>query len=134
MSEPNFVDVHVGSRVRLRRLLLKMSQETLGEAVGVSFQQVQKYERGANRISASRLFEFAGVLGVQVSYFFDGLSPPSPSQASHHDVTPDEKVTRLLSSKDGVELAAAWAEVDEPAVRRQMLELMRALRDADREP
>ncbi len=132
MSEPNFVDVHVGSRVRLRRLLLKMSQETLGEAVGVSFQQVQKYERGANRISASRLFEFAGVLGVQVSYFFDGLSPPSTSQASH-DVAPDEKVTRLLSSKDGVELAAAWAEVDEPAVRRQMLELMRALRDADRQ-
>jgi transcriptional regulator with XRE-family HTH domain len=125
MSEPNFVDVHVGSRLRLRRVLVNMSQEALGDAVGVSFQQVQKYESGANRISASRLFQLAGELGVEVSYFFEGLSLPSP-QAAQKSID-DAKVTSLLSSKDGIELASAWSDIGEPTVRRQMLELMRAL-------
>src|SRR5512147_126443 len=71
---PNPVDIHVGSRVRLRRTLLGLSQEKLGEAVGLTFQQIQKYERGANRIGASRLFEFSRILDVPVSFFFDDMS------------------------------------------------------------
>lgn len=71
---PNPIDVHVGSRVRLRRTLLGLSQERLGEAVGLTFQQIQKYERGANRIGASRLFEFSRILDVPVSFFFDDMS------------------------------------------------------------
>src|SRR5512147_1895392 len=71
---PNPVDIHVGSRVRLRRTLLGLSQEKLGEAVGLTFQQIQKYERGANRIGASRLFEFSRILDVPVSFFFDDMA------------------------------------------------------------
>src|SRR5215208_5533266 len=72
-GKPNPIDVHVGSRVRLRRTLLGMSQEKLGEAIGLTFQQVQKYERGANRIGASRLFDLSRVLDVPVSFFFDDM-------------------------------------------------------------
>src|SRR5215469_4848440 len=74
-DKPNPIDVHVGSRVRLRRTLLGMSQEKLGEAIGLTFQQVQKYERGANRIGASRLYDLGRVLDVPVSFFFDDISP-----------------------------------------------------------
>src|SRR5579862_1779426 len=74
-GKPNPIDVHVGSRVRLRRTLLGMSQEKLGEAIGLTFQQVQKYERGANRVGASRLYDLSQVLDVPVSYFFEEISP-----------------------------------------------------------
>src|SRR5215470_6564813 len=74
-DKPNPIDIHVGSRVRLRRTLLGMSQERLGEAIGLTFQQVQKYERGANRVGASRLYDLSRVLDVSVSYFFDEIAP-----------------------------------------------------------
>src|ERR1700748_3815102 len=80
-GKPNPVDVHVGSRVRLRRTLLGMSQEKLGEAIGLTFQQVQKYERGANRIGASRLFDLSRVLDVPVSFFFDEMSENAAHQS-----------------------------------------------------
>src|SRR5579883_3316499 len=87
-DRPNPIDVHVGSRVRLRRTLLGMSQEKLGDAIGLTFQQVQKYERGANRVGASRLFELSRVLDVPVSFFFDELDPDTaqavPSAAASH--------------------------------------------------
>ncbi len=76
-NTPHPVDIHVGARIRLRRTLLGMSQEKLGDAVSLTFQQIQKYERGANRVSASRLYQFAQVLSVPVSSFFDGLDSPS---------------------------------------------------------
>src|SRR5512143_3127512 len=85
-GNPNPIDVHVGSRVRLRRTLLGMSQGRLGDAIGLTFQQVQKYERGTNRVSSSRLFDLARVLDVPVSYFFEEMaastSARSPSQLS----------------------------------------------------
>src|SRR5262245_39091705 len=80
-GKPNPVDVHVGSRVRLRRTLLGMSQEKLGEAIGLTFQQVQKYERGANRIGASRLWDLSRVLDVPVAYFFDEMSPSTSARS-----------------------------------------------------
>src|ERR1700761_7706748 len=81
IDTPSPIDIHVGSRVRLRRTLLGMSQEKLGDAIGLTFQQVQKYERGANRIGSSRLFDLARVLDVPVAYFFDEMSP-TPSARS----------------------------------------------------
>src|SRR5512145_1807794 len=94
-GKPNPIDVHVGSRVRLRRTLLGMSQEKLGEAIGLTFQQVQKYERGANRIGSSRLFDLARVLDVPVSYFFEDMAPgvqdktPSKLMGLAHPPAPD---------------------------------------------
>ena len=82
---PNPVDIHVGSRVRLRRTLLGLSQEKLGEAVGLTFQQIQKYERGANRIGASRLFEFSRILDVPVSFFFDDMNERAKAGEIGHE-------------------------------------------------
>src|SRR6201985_1779523 len=112
-GKPNPVDVHVGSRVRLRRTLLGMSQEKLGEAIGLTFQQVQKYERGANRIGASRLFDLARVLDVPVAFFFEDL----PSEVSQY--SPRMMVVGLEEEPDQL------PDVD-PMTKRETLELVRA--------
>jgi transcriptional regulator with XRE-family HTH domain len=122
---PNPVDIHVGSRVRLRRLLLGMSQEKLGDELGVTFQQVQKYERGANRIGASRLFRVATVLQVPIGFFFEGLEATPVSGFAEGDQTP--LIDDFINSPEGVALAAAFARIREPAVRRKLLELARTL-------
>jgi transcriptional regulator with XRE-family HTH domain len=111
-DKPNPVDVHVGSRVRLRRTLLGMSQEKLGEAIGLTFQQVQKYERGANRIGASRLYDLSRVLDVPVSFFFD-------------DMKPETVETGRQEGDGGIEPTIARYEPD-PTMRRETLELVRA--------
>lgn len=122
----NPVDVHVGARVRLRRLMLRMSQDKLGENLGVTFQQIQKYERGANRVSASRLWGMADILEVPVQYFFEGLAGPSPTGGfGENDQTP--LVYDFINSHDGVQLAAAFSGITDPKVRRQILQLVRAL-------
>jgi len=122
----NPVDVHVGARVRLRRLMLRMSQDKLGENLGVTFQQVQKYERGTNRVSASRLWGMADVLDVPVQYFFEGLALESESGGfGDNDQTP--LVYDFINSPDGVQLAAAFSRITDPKVRRQVLQLVRAL-------
>src|ERR1700675_5060684 len=111
-GNPNPIDVHVGSRVRLRRNLLGMSQEKLGDAIGLTFQQVQKYERGANRVGSSRLFDLARVLDVPVSYFFDEMSPSTrpPSRAR----------LRVLAKQKPM------AFEPDPMAKRETLELVRA--------
>ncbi len=128
----NPVDVHVGTRVRLRRQVLKMSQERLGDQLGVTFQQVQKYERGANRIGASRLWKISDVLNVPVSFFFDGLS----DKMAHGEFTENDQmpiVYDFINSSDGVALAKAVSQIKSKAVRRQILELARSLaNDASR--
>lgn len=122
---PNPVDVHVGSRVRLRRLLLGMSQEKLGDELGVTFQQVQKYERGANRIGASRLYRVSRVLQVPIGFFFEGLEAAPVAGFADGDQTP--LIDDFINSPEGVALAAAFARIREPAVRRKLLELARTL-------
>src|ERR1700752_4944741 len=112
-DKPNPIDVHVGSRVRLRRTLLGMSQERLGEALGLTFQQVQKYERGANRVGASRLFDLARVLDVPVSFFFDDM-PEGASQQS-----PRMMVVGLAEEP-------AQPTENDPLTKRETLELVRA--------
>jgi transcriptional regulator with XRE-family HTH domain len=124
------VDVHVGTRVRLRRQVMKMSQEKLGDQLGVTFQQVQKYERGANRIGASRLWKISEVLGVPIGFFFDGLTGGSDvAEFAEDDQLPI--VYDFINSSDGVALAKAVSQIKNKAVRRQILELARSLaRDA----
>src|SRR5512147_808052 len=110
-GRPSPIDVHVGSRVRLRRTLLGMSQEKLGEALGLTFQQVQKYERGVNRIGASRLFDLSRVLDVPIGFFFDDM-PPEMGGEKHR------RFTGFQESQDGFE--------DDTLHRRETLELVRA--------
>lgn len=128
--EPNPVDRHVGSRVRLRRQMMSMSQEKLGEELGVTFQQVQKYERGANRIGAGRLWHLARVLEVPVSFFFDGVSQTTQQPAGFADGDQTPIVNDFLQSSDGVALAQAFSKITDPKVRRRVLELVRSLADS----
>jgi transcriptional regulator with XRE-family HTH domain len=106
--------------------MLRMSQDKLGENLGVTFQQVQKYERGSNRVSASRLWSMADVLDVPVQYFFEGLTLRSEAGGfGENDQTP--LVYDFINSPDGVQLAAAFSRITDPKVRRQVLQLVRAL-------
>jgi transcriptional regulator with XRE-family HTH domain len=128
--KPNPIDAHVGTRVRLRRMLLGMSQEKLGEHLGLTFQQVQKYEKGVNRIGASRLFDLSRVLGVPVQFFYD----EAPTELADASLAPgfEEKpaesyVIEFLSTREGMELNKAFVKIADPRVRRAIVELVRAL-------
>jgi len=123
----NSVDVHVGQKVRLRRSLMNLSQERLGEALGITFQQVQKYEKGVNRIGASRLFEIAQVLEVPISFFFEGLNAEANAGFSDNDQTP--YVNDLISSPDGIQLAKAYSRLPNAEIRRKFIELMKVVAD-----
>lgn len=128
---PNPVDVHVGSRVRLRRTLLGMSQEKLGEAIGLTFQQVQKYERGANRVGASRLFDLSRVLDVPVGFFFDEMpedvAASSPAQRPGRDAPPPEQELDPMVKRETLELVRAYYKIEEPSVRKRLFEMTKAL-------
>lgn len=128
-DKPNPIDVHVGSRVRLRRTLLGMSQEKLGEAIGLTFQQVQKYERGANRIGASRLHELSRVLDVPVEFFFDDTDPVrAPAIPSGFAESPAEAFeSDPLRRRETLELVEAYYAIDDAAVRRRLFDLAKAL-------
>lgn len=122
------VDTHVGERVRMRRKLLGVSQDQLADNLGLTFQQVQKYERGANRISASKLFRIAEILNVEVSYFFDGL--PDPIEGTGPDGTTirvQEVMQTFLQTSEGVELAEIFPRIASGRVRRQILDLVRTM-------
>ena len=121
----NPVDVHVGSRVRLRRMLLGMSQEKLGEHLGLTFQQIQKYEKGINRIGASRLFDLSKVLAVPVQFFYEEL-PVSGDGAGGFAAQPESYAVEFLSSREGLELNKAFARITDARVRRSIVELVRS--------
>ena len=134
---PNPIDVHVGARLRLRRTLLGLSQEKLGEAVGITFQQLQKYERGANRISASRLFNLAQVLGVSVGFFFDDMPPATAGGGNHgysggQEPVGDAEIGETgefasMARRETLELVRAYYRIAEPGLRRRAFELIKAL-------
>lgn len=133
---PNPVDVHVGGRVRLRRTLLGLSQEKLGEAVGLTFQQIQKYERGANRIGASRLFEFSRILEVPVSFFFDDMPDGRSAMDGRAALgLADQSQAPLdqdpLTRRETLELVRAYYRIGDPAVRRRLFELTKSLGSAE---
>ncbi|CAN5201644.1 helix-turn-helix domain-containing protein [soil metagenome] len=129
---PNPVDLHVGARIRMRRKILGVSQERLADDLGLTFQQVQKYERGANRVSASKLYEIARSLQAPISYFFDGLADPlaAPSEqlASAND---DRFVHDFLMTSEGLELATIFPKIKRGRVRRKVLDLVRAMADEE---
>lgn len=121
---PNPVDVHVGARVRMRRMLIGMSQEKLGESLGLTFQQVQKYEKGSNRIGASRLYQIGSVLGVPIEFFFEGLERDQASDGAYHGASFD---TELLSSAEGIQLNSAFFAISDPRLRKRLLDLVKAM-------
>ena len=133
---PNPIDIHVGGRVRFRRMLLGMSQEKLGERLGLTFQQVQKYEKGINRIGASRLFDLSQVLGVPVQFFYDeapgGYEQPSSSQPGFADRQAESYIVEFLNSRDGLELNKAFVRITDPKVRRSTVDLVRSLAGEDK--
>jgi len=134
-GKPNPIDVHVGIRVRLRRTLMGMSQEKLGEALGLTFQQVQKYERGANRIGASRLFDLSRVLEVPISYFFEEMEADVQSASPRHMVRaveePVEAAVNALAQRETLELVRAYYRIVDPSVRRHVYDLAKALGPKD---
>jgi len=130
-STPHPVDVHVGSRVRFRRHVMGMSQTELGEQIGVTFQQIQKYERGTNRISASRLFMIANILSAPVEFFFAGLDTDPANKGAGAQSADQEKVSTLLQSSDGVSMASAFSNIPNPGVRKNLLNLTRSIGAVD---
>jgi transcriptional regulator with XRE-family HTH domain len=125
---PNPIDKHVGSRVRMRRMMLQMSQEKLGEALGLTFQQVQKYEKGTNRIGASRMQQIAQVLQVPVSFFFEeapGVDAPDGAAPS------PSFVSDFLSSADGLALSRAFTRLKDAKLRRRIVDLVEEIAGKD---
>ena len=122
LDGPNPIDRHVGLRIRLRRKELGISQEKLAESIGLTFQQVQKYERAANRVSASKLWEVARALNTNIAYFYEGLALDG---AVHADLGPG--LEEFLLTTDGMELARYFPQIQKPRVRRQILELVRTM-------
>ncbi len=128
---PNPVDVHVGTRVRLRRTLLGMTQTGLGQAIDLTFQQVQKYERGVNRIGSSRLYDLARVLDVPVNFFFDDMPKDVASKSNAASSGPPEGAEAfdpdIVSKRETLELVRAYYKIDSPQVRKRLFELVKVL-------
>ena len=123
----NPIDKHVGSRVRLRRMMLGISQSTLGDGLGISFQQVQKYEKGTNRMGASRLQQIAHILQTPVPFFFEG-APQLPGQSNGNGVALSPAyVAEFLATSDGLALAKAFMRIKDPEMRRRIVELVEEL-------
>ena len=126
-GKPNNVDIHVGNRVRQRRTLLGLSQEKLASALDLTFQQVQKYERGANRIGAGRLYELARALEVPVTYFFDDMEENGGACAGVNDAKTSSYQADPMNQRETLLLVRSYYAIPDPAVRRRMLELMRSM-------
>ncbi|MGL5361452.1 MAG: helix-turn-helix domain-containing protein [Bosea sp. (in: a-proteobacteria)] len=124
---PNPIDKHVGGRVRMRRMLAGISQEKLGEALGLTFQQVQKYEKGTNRISASRLQQIGKMLGVPAAFFFEDAPAGELIGQGFSEATPSTYVSDFLATSEGVQLNKAFVRIKDPRVRRKIVELVEAL-------
>ena len=140
-SRPSPIDTHVGGRIRLRRTLLGMSQERLGEALGLTFQQVQKYERGVNRVGASRLFDLSRVLDVPISFFFDDMPEPLSGMHGAGNMTraaggfserQDSYGTdEAMNRRETLELVRAYYRITDPAVRKRVFDLIKSMGPAE---
>jgi transcriptional regulator with XRE-family HTH domain len=133
-SEKNAVDKHVGSRIRMRRMMLSMSQTKLGHALDISFQQVQKYEKGTNRVGSSRLQHISAILQVPVSFFFEGLVPEGPRQvtsprASAAQLHELAGIDELMATRDGLVLAKAFMKIGNVQLRRRIVAVVEDLAD-----
>lgn len=131
-KSPNPIDIHVGSRVRLRRMMISMSQEKLGENLDLTFQQIQKYEKGANRIGASRLYTIAKILDVPVEFFFEDMPEAADPKIEGREGAmrePDQTpfVMDFVSSAEGLQLNTAFSKIGSPETRRKLVELVKTL-------
>jgi transcriptional regulator with XRE-family HTH domain len=129
---PNPIDKHVGSRVRMRRMMLSMSQEKLGDALGLTFQQVQKYEKGTNRIGASRLQQISHILQVPVAFFFEG-APALAGQSTDgmREAPSPAYVSDFLATSEGLALTKAFMRIKEPKLRRRVVDLVKEIAGAN---
>ena len=124
---PNPIDKYVGSRVRMRRMMLSMSQEKLGDSLGLTFQQVQKYEKGTNRIGASRLQQISTILQVPVSFFFEGAPDLTTPTAANGDAPSPAYVADFLATSDGLALTKAFMRIKDPKLRRSIVDLVQQI-------
>ncbi|OCJ67349.1 transcriptional regulator [Agrobacterium tumefaciens] len=125
-KQPNPIDVHVGSRIRLRRNILGMSQERLAESLGISFQQIQKYERGTNRVGASRLQNIAGILNIPVSFFFEDAPGNDAAAIGTSPASSPNDFQIFLSSSEGFRLNSEFVKIADARVRRSIIEMVKA--------
>jgi len=129
---PNPIDRHVGSRVRMRRMMLSMSQEKLGDALGLTFQQVQKYEKGTNRIGASRLQQISNILQVPVAFFFEGAPEITGGKGpGFKDAPSPTYVADFLATSDGLALTKAFMRIADPKLRRRIVDLVQQIAGDD---
>ncbi len=124
---PHPVDVHVGKRLRLRRTILGLSQEAIGNAIGVTFQQVQKYERGVNRMGSSRLYDFSKILAIPVAYFFDEMDKPTSGNATGVAEDAPAFEHEKMSSRETLEMMRAYYRIADAQTRKRIFELVKAL-------
>ncbi|TCT06246.1 helix-turn-helix domain-containing protein [Aquabacter spiritensis] len=124
---PNPIDKHVGSRVRMRRMMVGMSQEKLGESLGITFQQIQKYEKGTNRIGASRLQQISVVLAVPVAFFFEGIPTAGNDPEGFGDAGSPAFVNDFLATSDGLALTRSFMRIADGKVRRRIVDLVSAI-------
>jgi transcriptional regulator with XRE-family HTH domain len=127
-KQANPIDGQVGNRLRLRRMMIGMSQERLGELLGLTFQQVQKYEKGVNRIGAGRLFEISRILGVPIQYFYESVVEQSSMAPGFAD-RDSQPVLEFVSSGDGLQLSLAFMRIKDAKVRKRVLDLVKTLAD-----
>ena len=130
---PHPIDVHVGARVKLRRMILGMSQETLGKALGLTFQQIQKYEKGVNRIGASRIFELANLLDVPIQYFYNDYGDTIGGGQETDKAANGDMFMNLVNSPEGVQLCRSFSEINDPQVKKRVLDLVKSIAETERE-
>jgi transcriptional regulator with XRE-family HTH domain len=130
-KSPNPTDKHVGSRVRMRRMMLGMSQEKLGDSLGLTFQQVQKYEKGTNRIGASRLQQISHILQVPVSFFFEGAPNIVPGNSGFDDAPSPAYVSDFLATSDGLALTRSFMRIKDSKLRRRIVDLVEQIAGED---
>ncbi len=130
-KQANPIDVQVGNRVRIRRMLIGMSQERLGDLLGLTFQQVQKYEKGVNRIGAGRLFEMARILNVPIDFFYDGVEATRAGQSGMAEPEGAPPVMEFVSSGEGLQLSLAFMKIKDAKVRKRVLDLVKSLAEEE---
>jgi transcriptional regulator with XRE-family HTH domain len=126
-KQANPIDVQVGNRVRIRRMLIGMSQERLGDLLGLTFQQIQKYEKGVNRIGAGRLFEMARILNVPIDFFYEGMEAQASGQPGLSEPEGAPPVMEFVSSGEGLQLSLAFMKIRDAKVRKRVLDLVKSL-------
>ena len=127
MRSADEVDAHVGRRLRQRRISLGISQEQLGAELGLTFQQIQKYEKGQNRISAGRLYKISTILSVPVEHFFEGLAGANDARRPRNGLPGDAEVSAFLTSPEGLALTAGFMKISDPATRRRIVDLVNTI-------